>query len=26
LERAIIELSGVDKLWVVCVKNEVKEL
>jgi 16S rRNA G966 N2-methylase RsmD len=26
LERAIIELSGVDKIWVVCVKNEVKEL
>ena len=26
LERAILELQGVDKIWVVCVKNEVKEL
>jgi len=26
LERAILELKGVDKIWVVCVKNEVKEL
>lgn len=26
LERAIVELGGVDKIWVVCVKNEVKEI
>jgi hypothetical protein len=26
LERAILELNGVDKIWVVCVKNEVKEI
>ena len=26
LERAILELDGVDKIWVVCVKNEVKEI
>lgn len=26
LERAISELRGVDKVWVVCLKNEVKEL
>jgi len=26
LERAILELGGVDKIWVVCVKNEVKEM
>ena len=26
LERAISELQGVDKVWVVCLKNEVKEL
>ena len=26
LERAILELGGVDKIWVVCVKNEVKEI
>jgi hypothetical protein len=26
LERAILELKGVDKIWVVCIKNEVKEL
>jgi len=26
LERAIVELDGVDKIWVVCVKNEVKEI
>jgi hypothetical protein len=26
LERAIIELNGVDKIWIVCVKNEVKEI
>jgi hypothetical protein len=26
LERAILELQGVDKIWVVCWKNEVKEL
>ncbi len=26
LERAILELQGVDKIWVVCIKNEVKEL
>jgi 16S rRNA G966 N2-methylase RsmD len=26
LERAILELKGVDKVWVVCVKNEVKEI
>jgi hypothetical protein len=26
LERAIVELGGVDKMWVVCVKNEVKEI
>jgi len=26
LERAIVELGGVDKIWVVCVKNEVKEM
>ena len=26
LDRAILELNGVDKIWVVCVKNEVKEI
>lgn len=26
LERAILELNGVDKIWLVCVKNEVKEI
>ena len=26
LERANLELNGVDKIWVVCVKNEVKEI
>ena len=26
LERAILELNGVDKIWVICVKNEVKEI
>lgn len=26
LERAILELDGVDKIWVVCIKNEVKEI
>ena len=26
LERAIVELGGVDKIWVICVKNEVKEI
>lgn len=26
LERAILELDGVDKIWVVCFKNEVKEI
>jgi hypothetical protein len=26
LERAIVELGGVDKIWIVCVKNEVKEI
>jgi hypothetical protein len=26
LERAILDLGGVDKIWVVCVKNEVKEI
>jgi len=26
LGRAIVELDGVDKIWVVCVKNEVKEI
>lgn len=26
LERAILELNGVDKVWVVCFKNEVKEI
>lgn len=26
LERAIVELGGVEKIWVVCVKNEVKEI
>ncbi len=26
LERAILELDGVDKIWVICVKNEVKEI
>lgn len=26
LERAILELNGVDKIWVVCFKNEVKEI
>ncbi len=26
LERAILELDGVDKIWVVSVKNEVKEI
>jgi len=26
LERAILELNGVDKIWIVCIKNEVKEL
>jgi len=26
LERAIVELGGVAKIWVVCVKNEVKEI
>ena len=26
LERAILELNGVGKIWVVCVKNEVKEI
>jgi len=26
LDRAIFELNGVDKIWIVCVKNEVKEI
>ncbi len=26
LERAILELNGVDKIWVICIKNEVKEI
>lgn len=26
LARAILELNGVDKIWVVCFKNEVKEI
>ena len=26
LERAILELNGVDKIWILCVKNEVKEI
>jgi hypothetical protein len=26
LERAIGELKGVEKIWIVCIKNEVKEL
>lgn len=26
LERAILELNGVDKIWIVCLKNEVKEI
>lgn len=26
LERAILELNGVDKIWVICFKNEVKEI